>query len=715
MTELALILGIQGAALAYALVVGRGIVVADGGNLRLRRLEGALQRATSGFLVRGARIGLAGALAVAALVFVLHVSTHDASSRLGAVRSALVGAGSVLLGALLTTASAYVVLRLNLRAGTQLALAASSGLDRTLRLAVRTGGVASVLCESVCLLGLIVTFGTVFALAGGTAIPRAGALALAREIAALLTGFPLGSAVATLIFSRAGGTYHTASTLGSDLAGAREAAFVADDAKNPALVSGVAGDHLAEGASRAALLFLVASAAHVAVFALALAALSADERSTIDLALLPFVTRSFFLLASLFAFAAVRTEELSNPSAAIARGHLSATVIGLSGLLGSAAWIARDAMFSLFGAGLIACLTASAVAMPVWAQLLRRGSSLREAGDALRSGGGSAALSSLTAGLEATLFPTAVLGIGAALVWQLGVRSGLPSGGLWAALVGWAAFFGAAPFAFAVSSVATLGSAARGAAALAELDSESLRRTERLDETHVAAASARAQLIAAGAGTAVLASLAIPVIGRASLDLNLGLLDPAVTWSGALGVALILAYTGSATRAGVRGAREVAAEVERQLRGFPREHGLLKIPGDFSPSYKACVELSARSGLRQLWPYAFGALAFEALIALGLEITYRSTNSAVALRGLTSFVLFTAVTGFALSSAIDAARATLAFVRRLARTQFLTEPRPLSASIGVADLLGSSAGPAAQALLLATAAAGLALAPFLKN
>ena len=55
-------------------------------------------------------------------------------------------------------------------------------------------------------------------------------------------------------------------------------------------------------------------------------------------------------------------------------------------------------------------------------------------------------------------------------------------------------------------------------------------------------------LIYALCGSALISALAIPVIGRAPFALNLGLLDPAVTWSGALGVALVLAYLARTTR-----------------------------------------------------------------------------------------------------------------------------------------------------------------------
>jgi Na+/H+-translocating membrane pyrophosphatase len=714
-TELALILGIQGVALAYVFLVGRGILLGDASTQRLRRLEGALHRATAGFLSQELRIVALGCVGAGTLVFVLHALGGAHTARIDGLRAAFIGAASVFLGGGLALMSAYVTLRLNLRASVQVATTAAAGLDRALRLAVRAGGVGGLVCEAASLSGFLLAFGAIFALAGGTAAAPADALALARDVVSLLTGFPLGAGLAAVVLSRAGGTYHTASTLGADLAGARDAGVGPDDPKNPALVSGVAGDHLAEGVSRAALLFSMASAAHVAVLALGLSAIEKSGTSSLALPLLPFVARAFFLLATTFALSAVRTEELANPSAAVVRGHVSATVIGLCGVLGSCFWLQREHFGHLFAAGVVASATAVLVALPVWAQLLRRNAALREAGDALRGTGLSAALSSFTGGLESALLPTFALGAGAVAVWQLGQATGMPYGGLWASLLGWAALFGAAPFAFAVSSVAALANAARGTAALAALDADAQRRTERLDETHVAAASARAQLIAAGVGSALLAALAMPILGRAEGPLNLTLLEPAVTWSGALGVALVLSYAGSCTRAGIRGAREVAAEVERQLRGFPREQGLIKFPRDFAPTYKLCVDLSARSALRSIWLYTFGALGVQVLVAGGLVLFFRGNAEPVALRGVTSFVLFAALTGFTGACAIDTARATLAFVRRLARTQLSSDPKPLSATAGIAGLLGSSAGPALQALVVATASVGLSLAPFLKS
>jgi Na+/H+-translocating membrane pyrophosphatase len=163
----------------------------------------------------------------------------------------------------------------------------------------------------------------------------------------------------------------------------------------------------------------------------------------------------------------------------------------------------------------------------------------------------------------------------------------------------------------------------------------------------------------------------------------------------------------------VRGGREVATEVERQLRKFPREHGVSLIPLDFSPSYKACVDLSSRLAFVRLGPQALGALALPAALALGLRLAYGGPERARAVEGLMSCVLFSALVGFAAALAFDVARATLSSGCRSARAQAGSEPLLAVAGDGAADLFGHAAGPAAQALLMGTAALCLAVAPFM--
>jgi Na+/H+-translocating membrane pyrophosphatase len=167
-------------------------------------------------------------------------------------------------------------------------------------------------------------------------------------------------------------------------------------------------------------------------------------------------------------------------------------------------------------------------------------------------------------------------------------------------------------------------------------------------------------------------------------------------------------------RAAVRGAREVSAEVERQLRGFPRDHGIAQVPSDYTPSYKTCVELTTTVSLRRtLGPIAAG-LAAPVLLGLGLRLAFRSLAPELIAQGLTWFVIVASLTSLTLALAVGAARATLGSVRRSNRgresgSAFLTS---ITAD-ALSDIFGNAAAPALQLLVKATAAAALIITPFL--
>jgi K(+)-stimulated pyrophosphate-energized sodium pump len=711
-TEFALILAIQVAALAYSLVAGRGVLALGVSSGRLRRLSSALERATASFSARQGRVLAGAAAALSALLFALHVERGD-SGGLSRIPAGISAGFGLAAGAGLCWLAARSALRLGVGAAVQTTVAAARGLDRALQVAIRAGGAASLACEALSGLGLIGVFGVVFALLGGTTLSAKAGMALALDVTCVLASFPLGAALTALICQRSGGLYQAAADIGGDVASEQRFGLSRDDPRSPTLVGELSGSHVGEAATRAALLFVTAATSHVALLALGLASASRDASPSVALLLLPFVVRAFFVLASAFGCAVVRTEEMTSPSSAILRGYLSTSIIGLAGLCGACLWLAKEHFFTLFLAGLAGTLCAWFLALPVWARLLRPAGGVRETAEALRIGGGSAAVMSLGGALQATLLPILSVGLAATLSYQLGEHSGMSAGPVWTSLVTWAALIGSAPFAFAASSVATLADGAPGIAALTGADSEAQRRMLRLDETQSIATSARAQLIAVATAAALLAALAIPALAREQLRVSIGLFEPIVTWSGALGAALVLAYAGSSARRAVRGGRDIASEVDRQLRKFPREHGISLIPSDFSPSYKTCVDLCARLAFAHLGPKAVGALALPAALALGLRLVYGGAEHARAIEGLMSCVLFSALAGFTAALAFDIARATLSSVCRAARSQAATDPLPAIAGDGVADLFGHAAGPAAQALLMGTAALCLAVAPFM--
>jgi len=236
---------------------------------------------------------------------------------------------------------------------------------------------------------------------------------------------------------------------------------------------------------------------------------------------------------------------------------------------------------------------------------------------------------------------------------------------------------------------------------------------------------AQAYFIQLSAASALGIALALSALGlhadamhaASAATANTGWLSPAtptLVWCGALGAALVLGYAGGAVRAAVRAAREVALEVERQLRGFPRDQGKALIPPEYAPSYKSCEELTARHALAGALPEVGAFLVVPLLLGVALRLMYRSGSPWLLTDGLTSFVVVAAVTGLGAALVVDGARAALGSARRATRPRGSAPGYAASVSGDVvADMLGNVAGPAAHLMGKAGAALLLALAPFL--
>jgi K(+)-stimulated pyrophosphate-energized sodium pump len=221
--------------------------------------------------------------------------------------------------------------------------------------------------------------------------------------------------------------------------------------------------------------------------------------------------------------------------------------------------------------------------------------------------------------------------------------------------------------------------------------------------------------VLAGGSAALLGAALLPLIaGQTGDAVALDVTHPAVAWSGALGAAAILAYAGSAARAASRGARSVALEVERQFRGFQRESGRVRLPVEFTPSYRSCIELAEKSALDRLLLSAGLALLLPALLGTVLRLMYRSSDPGLVTQGLTAFVVVASVTGLAAALAADGARVTLGAARRASRSGGVG-PGFAAALSGnaVADVLGNVSGPAAHLLMKGAAITALVAAPFL--
>ena len=718
MTELGLIVGIDVVGLMLALLMWRGVSVRDAGPAAMRRLGSALERAARAFLWQEYRLIATATLVLVALLVAASAAVDLGASPVSRLAAAFWAAVGLCAGAIGATVAGYAATLLAARGSVRAAAASATSVDSALVVALRAAGAAGLLRETLC--GLLVTslFGLLFAIQGGFALPSDQALPLAAHVVRLLPSFALGATVAALVLQRGGGAFHAASGVGSDHAGEGDAGLDHDDARNPAVVAELVGDHVGASATRSVDAFATASVGNVAALIIG-AALStaAPGGDALVLLTLPLVVRAFGMIACAFGLMLVRSDETSSLSAALLRGYLATGAILLTALGGTSYWLFGEHFLALFGSGALGLCAVLLAAHALLLRMGRRSAAIRDSGEGQRIGGGALAAAGLGAGLESALLPISVLGVGVALSVSVGAHSGMPLGVEVCLLMFALAACSVAPF---VSSVAMLGSIADGARGIANMsnaDSELKRRAGRLDDaSFVSAAIARQYTVFAGALASLLVAWAIAGVepSPSGAPPSGAAVSLALAWCGAIGAAVVLAYAGSVTRAAVRGAREVAAEVERQLRGFPREHGIAQVPADYTPSYKSCVELTATVSLRRaLLPIAAG-LAAPLLLGVSLRVLFRVAAPELVAQGLTWFVVVATLTGLTLPLVLDAARATVGSVRRAQRSK--DSGSALSNAITAAalsDIFGNAAGPALQLLVRATAAAALIITPFL--
>jgi len=721
-TELGLLIALHTSALVFALALPRWLAGREALGAELHRLSSALTRAADAFLTQELKLTALLVGVLSPLAFALYATLLAPGSGLGSLETGFWAAVGLAFGALSTWLVARAGARLAVRASFSTLAAAQQSMDRALVVSVRSGGAVALMVESVGLIGIALVFGLLFAMKGGFRLPPSEAIALGRAIALLLPSYALGVAAAALLIQRGGATYHAAGDVGADLAGERDAGLEHDDARNPAVIADLVGDHVGKAAGRAVDTLLSATASNVTALILGVVVVDAARgrgaAAALALGAFPLVARAFGVVATAFGVMVVRTDDQGSPTAALWRGQLATGVISLSGVLGAALWLVGESGYlRLFWSGLLGLAAASIAAHVARLQIDRRVGPLKEVIETQRVADAGAVTLGVSTGLAAAAAPLVVLGTATAGAWIIGASTRLPAGGQLGALTALMTLSASGPFLLALGTFAPVVDGARGISGMTSPAEETQRRAARLDETGFSAsAAAQTYLIVMSGLSAALAASALPTLfaRRSELGGSSDLLSPIVAMSGALGLGAVLAYAGSAARAGTRGARGVAQEVERQLRGFPREKGRPQVPADYTPSYRACVELTARAAQRELvLPVALG-LAAPAALGVALRLSFHALDRAVPAQALAAFVIVAALTGMALALAIEGTKNVLAAARRAARRNAPSGGFEAAlAGDAIADVLGNAAGPAAQLLIKAIAVVALVIAPFL--
>jgi K(+)-stimulated pyrophosphate-energized sodium pump len=700
-TELTLLLALEACGIVFALAVVRSLVVGNNDGVSLRRIAAAVERATLAFVTRERRLFALLALGSAATVALAYVGVGD-------VKQAAFCALGLLFGALLGSAATGISTLISTRAAGATVAMARRRLDDALAVALRGGGASAIVAQSLGTLGAL----GVFVLAEWLRGTSGGGAALDPAFAAL-PGYALGAALSAVSASRACGVYHAASDAGGDVAGL-DAGLDADDPRNPALIADVVGDQLGGTTARSATLFAAAASSTVAALWLGLG-LSGSAFGGASPVMLPLVYRSFGIVACIAALLTARGEEARGAGPALVRGQVSAAAIGLFGFLSASYWLSPAKWLVLTGIGALGAISAAFGSYGLGVFVAARRRALRDVAEPQRGGGGSALSMALGLGLQAAALPLLCAALGAGVACELGAAQGLEGGRPLAFLVWFMGLSALAPLVSGLLSFAAIADSARGMARLSGDGPDGVRRIHRLDELGFPTSTVARVYLGLNAGSAAL-SLAWAMAGARATVTSLELAPLAVVLlSGALfAAAVVLFIAGSTARAAAQAARDVANEVDRQLRGFAREQGIPMIPAEFTPSYRGCEEVAARAATSNALGAGLAALCPPVVLGIALGLVYRGGGSPLATAALTTFVVTVAVTGLGAALAVDGARAALTGARRASRPE--AGSASFGASItgdGLADIWSNAAGPLASSLGLLSSAIALVTIRFL--
>lgn len=717
LTELALIFSVEIAGLLFAAMLARWALARRVGAAELRRLAAAATRACSTFLWRENRQVAIQVAAVGGALALLHgyfAAGDDPRSTLHAV---IWNAIAAILGAALTCAVAYASAHLALRAAVRSVGAARVSLDHAIALCVRAGGVVGVLADALSVLGATALLGLSYLLGGGPAQSGTTLAATLSSARLVLPGLGLGAVTAALVLQLTGTTYYVSAQISSTIGGETSAGLEENDPRNPALVADLIGTHVGLVASRTVDAFVGSTLANIAAVLIGIVAF--DRAPGLwGLITLPLVVRALGILSCGFGLITARAAEAQNPARALWRGQITTVVIALGSLAGAALWLMGDSVWlPLLGAGGLGLIAAVTVAYAAQRQGERSNAAVREVLEAARAGTAVAVARGLASGLAATWMPVVVMGAALSGAWQLGAHSGLPQAAMFSVTTAVAAMFSVGAYMHALGVLGPITASARAVMATdPEAPSADVeRRAHRLDEAGIVASTvSQAFFAVAGCAAALLATAGIAAVGldEPALAANIPIAVPAVVWSGLLGATLVLWVIGSAVTRASRASRATTLEVDRQLRGFPREGGIAQIPPGHTPRYRAVIDQASRFALQNVGAPTLVALLGPAALGFALNLFYE--NEGVAAEGLIAYVVVAAATGLAIALAAEGARGALGAAHRANRPRGSSAGFEVSANgNALASLIGSAAAPAAHLAVKAAALSALVIAPLL--
>jgi K(+)-stimulated pyrophosphate-energized sodium pump len=617
--EIAVILIISFVSLAFAGVLTKQVMSKDTGTPDMRTISDAIREGAQAFLTRQNKtIGILSVV-LAVVIFLLYVLVREKSPSdpqgASEMTIAIYTTVSFILGAFSSGIAGYIGMYVSIHSNIRTAAAARRSLNEALQVALRGGAVSGLAVVSLTLLGV-----------GGLYFILKNILQVApKDIPFLIVGYGFGASFVALFAQVGGGIYTKAADVGADLVGKVEAGIPEDDPRNPAVIADLVGDNVGDCAGRGADIFESTAAENIGAMILGVGLIPIFGIKAI---LFPLVVGAFGLIASIAGVMIVKTDEQSDPMAALNRGFFLTAFLAAIGLTGSCYWLLRadDApeawiYFTICGLIGIAASFAFVYITQYYTEYKYR--PVQQIAEACKTGAATNVISGIAVGFESTAVPVIVISIAIIASYKLG-KLGIPPAALAKLGAIDPGFFGTAVATIGMLSTAgyilamdTFGPITDNAGGIVEMSQQSEEVRHKTDRLDAVGNTTKALTKGYAIGSAALAAFLlfsayldeVRALGVKLEGVNIA--RPEVFVGGLLGATLVFVFSAVTIRAVGKAAYSVIDEVRRQFKEKP---GIME--GKDKPDYARCVDIVTQGALQQM--VTPGLLAVGVPIIAGL-------------------------------------------------------------------------------------------------
>jgi K(+)-stimulated pyrophosphate-energized sodium pump len=541
------------------------------------------------------------------------------------------------IGAVFSAFAGYIGMNIATKANVRTAQAAKSSLAKALAVSFTGGTVMGLGVAGLAVIGIgsifIVLYYS-FVLASGGDV---NGLEMEKTLE-VLAGFSLGAESIALFARVGGGIYTKAADVGADLVGKVEAGIPEDDPRNPATIADNVGDNVGDVAGMGADLFGSYVATMLATMVLGREIVSQDNFGGIAPIILPMIIAGIGLLFSIAGTWFVRIKnEKDSVQNALNLGNWFSIIMSAIVISIAIKWMMPETMvlrgFEFTSIGIV---VAGVIGLAVGALMSAiteyyTGMGKRPVNSIIRqssTGHATNIIAGLAIGMESTVMPIIVLGIG--------IVTSYAAAGLYGVAIAAASMMATTAMQLAIDAFGPIADNAGGIAEMSELPKEVRGRTDNLDAVgNTTAAIGKGFAIASAALTAL--ALFAAFVGIAGIQ-QIDIYKAPVLGGLFLGGMIPFIFSSLCISSVGRAAMSMVEEVRRQFREIP---GIMEYKA--KPEYEKCVNISTQASIREMMAPGLIALLVPLLIGFGFKDVFPDAPSAEILGGVLAGVTVSGV------------------------------------------------------------------------